>query len=161
MRLEDIEKIKQLKYRYVRAIDTANETELKDIFTEDASVRYIGASYDFAQEGRDVIVDSLMDAFHNQAVAQHLVHHPVIEFTGESTAIGSWTLQDVFYDFAKNIRTSGTAEYRDKYMLTSSGWKISHSAYQRITEFIDPVSPDTEFTFWYLKDHGRPPPKTD
>jgi hypothetical protein len=160
MRFEDIEKIKQLKYRYVRAIDTANEDELRDIFTEEASVHYIGATYDFEQSGRDEIVDSLMNAFHNQAVSQHMLHHPVIKFTSATEATGQWTLQDVFYNLALSIRTSGTAEYKDRYVLTEAGWKIAHAAYQRTTEFIDPISPDTDFTFAHLAKHGRPAPDT-
>ena len=160
MRLEEIEDIKQLKYRYVRAIDTANEAELRDIFTEDAKVHYIGATYDFKQTGRDQIVESLMDAFHNQALAQHMLHHPVIRFQSETEATGQWTLQDVFYNLDIGIRTSGTAEYMDKYVRTDAGWKIAEAKYQRTTEFIDPISPDTDFTYRRLAETGRPP-KTD
>ena len=45
--LEDYELIRQLKYRYCRCIDTANLDELRELFTEDASVCYVGGSYRF------------------------------------------------------------------------------------------------------------------
>jgi len=57
--LEDIELIKQLKYRYCRCIDTANLEELKTLFAEDASVRYQGGSYLFEAQGRDKILEAL------------------------------------------------------------------------------------------------------
>lgn len=150
MRLEDIEHIKQIKYRYARAIDTANAVELRDIFMEEATIRYQGGSYDFKAVGRDEIVKALTAAFHKNAVAQHMVHHPVIGFDSATEATGEWTLHDVFYDLDTRLRTTGSAVYRDKYRLTEHGWKIAHSGYTRLTEFIDPISSDTDFTFRIL-----------
>lgn len=150
MRLEDIERIKQVKYRYARGIDTADKAALLDLFTEDATIRYQGGTYDFQAAGRDEIVTALVAAFHKNAAAQHMVHHPVITFDDDTTAKGEWTLHDVFYDLDTGLRTSGSAIYKDRYVLTEKGWKIAHSGYTRLIEFIDPISPDTEFTYRIL-----------
>lgn len=150
MRLEDIERIKQVKYRYARGIDTGDRDALFDIFTQDATIRYQGGAYDFQASGRDEIVNALVAAFHKNAAAQHMVHHPVITFDDDTHANGEWTLHDLFYDLDTGLRTSGSAIYRDKYVLTETGWKIAHSGYTRLIEFIDPISPDTDFTFRIL-----------
>lgn len=150
MRLEDIERIKQVKYRYGRAIDMSDRVTLMDLFTEDATIRYQGGTYDFKASGRDEIVNSLVAAFHKNAAALHMVHHPVISFKDATTAKGEWTLHDVFYDLDTGLRTSGSAIYKDTYVLTDAGWKIAHSGYTRLIEFIDPISKDTEFTYRIL-----------
>src|SRR3546814_2025388 len=66
--LEDLGLIKRLKYAYCRCIDTANFTELKDLMTEDSSVRYVGGSYVFEAQGRDTIIEALANAFHSEAI---------------------------------------------------------------------------------------------
>ena len=50
--LEDLELIKRLKYAYCRCIDTANIKEVKELFTEDAGVCYVGGTYRFEANGR-------------------------------------------------------------------------------------------------------------
>ena len=41
---ENIEQIKQLKYRYCRGIDSCNIEELGRVFAEDARINYQGGS---------------------------------------------------------------------------------------------------------------------
>src|SRR3546814_17944449 len=78
--LEDLGLIKRLKYAYCRCIDTANFTELKDLMTEDSSVRYVGGSYVFEAQGRDTIIEALANEFHSEAIAVHNVNPPEIDF---------------------------------------------------------------------------------
>lgn len=78
--LEDIEPIRQLKYRDCRCIDMANIAELRELFAEDASVRYQGGSYLFEAQ-RDEIIGALAYAFHAEAIALHHVNHPEITVT--------------------------------------------------------------------------------
>lgn len=133
-RLEDIEAIKQLKYAYVRALDTCDMVALERLFTEDAKVDYRGGSYRLEAEGRPAIIAALGEAFHAEFVAAHTVHMPVIEIAGD-TATGLWTLRDYAMNLADgNHVTEGTAHYRDLYVRGAGGWQIAASAYDRVYE---------------------------
>ena len=105
LRLEDIEKIRQLKYRYWRSIDTGDIAALEELFTEDVRVDYIGGSYRWQMQGRDKIIESIAQSFHANAVACHTGHHPEIEVLTDTTATGTWYLTDVFINLAEKIRT--------------------------------------------------------
>ena len=89
MSMEDIEQIKRVKYRYCRCIDTANIAELKELFTEDASICYVGGSYKFEAEGRDNICAAIGAAFHAEAIAFHHVNHPEIDLVSPTEARSS------------------------------------------------------------------------
>lgn len=154
-RLEDIEDIRQLKYRYCRCIDTANIDELRELFTEDASVLYIGGSYRFEAQGRDKILEAIAYGFHAEAAARHNVHHPEIEIISETEARGTWYLSDIFYDMRNRIITDGTALYKDQYVKTGAGWRIKRADYSRIYEIVTPMEETPNFTARYLADHGK------
>jgi uncharacterized protein (TIGR02246 family) len=135
MHLEDIERIKQLKYRYCRAIDLCDTAALRTMFTEDASVDYLGGSYHFEISGRDAIVDMLRDSFYPQFVGCHTVHQPVIEVHDDDTADGEWTLLDYALKMDKgNEATVGAATYKDHYVKRDGAWLIHRATYQRVYE---------------------------
>ena len=52
--LVELELIKRVKYRYMRAIDQKRWDDLAEVFTEDAVAEYSGGKYRY--EGRDAIV---------------------------------------------------------------------------------------------------------
>jgi hypothetical protein len=153
--LEDIELIKRVKYRYCRGIDTANIPELKELFTEDASVCYVGGSYRFEAQGRDKILEALEYAFHSQAVACHNVHHPEIDVISPTEAKGTWYLKDWFLDLKNMVITDGTALYKDKYVKRDGKWLIQRAAYERIYEIVTPVTQVPNITAHYLAKHGK------
>ena len=71
---ENIEQIKQLKYRYCRGIDSCNIEELGRVFTEDARINYQGGSYTFEAKGKENILTAMKFAFHDKLVSCHTVH---------------------------------------------------------------------------------------
>lgn len=154
-RLEDIEAIRQLKYRYCRAIDMADMALLKTLFTEDASVCYVGGSYRFEAQGRDTILEALSYAFHAEAVAMHHVNHPEIELVSDTEATGIWYLKDWFLNLKLMLITDGTALYRDRYLKRDGQWLIQHASYSRIFEIVTPVTEKPNLTAHYLAAHGR------
>ncbi|MGH8540128.1 MAG: nuclear transport factor 2 family protein [Stenotrophobium sp.] len=154
-RLEDIEDIRQLKYRYCRCIDTANIAELAELFTEDASVCYVGGSYRFEAQGRDKIVEAIGGAFHAEAIAFHHVNHPEITITSSTEATGVWYLKDWFLDLRHKIITDGSALYRDRYVKQGGKWLIHHASYSRIFEIVTPVTERPNITAHYLAQHAR------
>jgi uncharacterized protein (TIGR02246 family) len=142
LRLEDIELIKQLKYKYAYAIDTRDLETLRTLFAQDASIDYRGGTYRFQLTGRDAIVDAMAQAFHAHFVGSHTMHMPVIEVHDDDTAEGRWTLIDYALDLADNNKTTvGTAHYRDRYVREDGRWLIQHTEYDRVYErvFSDPA----------------------
>jgi uncharacterized protein (TIGR02246 family) len=156
LRLEDIEKIRQLKYRYWRSIDTGDIAALEELFTEDVRVDYIGGSYRWQMQGRDKIIESIAQSFHANAVACHTGHHPEIEVLTDTTATGTWYLTDVFINLAEKIRTTGSALYRDKYVQQRGQWRIAESTYERLYEEVEKFEKMPNLTAHYLK--RVPPP---
>jgi hypothetical protein len=154
-RLLDLEEIRRLKYRYCRCIDMANVDELRELFTEDASVCYVGGSYRFEAQGRDKIIEAIGYAFHAEAIATHNVNHPEIDFTSPTEATGLWYLRDWFLNLRHKIITDGAALYRDRYVKRAGRWLIQHASYERIYEIVSPVTEVPNITAHYLAKHGK------
>lgn len=133
MNLDDIEAIRQLKYRYFRLLDTKRFTELGELLTEDATTSYQSGQHSYA--GRAAIVAFLEEALgSHDIVTMHNGHHPEIELTGATTATGIWYLQDRVVVRAHDFEILGTLLYRDEYVKVDGGWKIRHTGYDRIFE---------------------------
>ena len=135
--LVEIELIKRLKYRYARCLDQKLWDEIAGCFTPDAEAAYSGGGYSFS--GRDAIVDFLRrsmgaETFHSS----HKMHHPEIDLTSATTAVGVWALDDVVVmtDFALTIR--GCSFYDDEYVKDGDVWRIAKTGYKRVFEEIQP-----------------------
>src|SRR5689334_19372132 len=93
--LQEIEAIKRLKYKYFRCLDLKLWDEMKECFVEDATAAYSGGKFSFS--GREQILKFLVDALnHPTVLTAHHGHHPEIEITGSSSAIGVWAMEDTF-----------------------------------------------------------------
>jgi hypothetical protein len=135
MNLEDIEAIKQLKYKYMRCLDQKLWDEIVECFTDDAVAAYSGGKYSF--DGRDAIVSFLSQSMGRESfLSSHRVHHPEIELTGDDTATGVWALEDVVIDTEHEITIRGAAFYRDEYVRIGGRWKIRSTGYRRTYEEI-------------------------
>ena len=156
-RLEDIEAIKCLKYRYFRAIDTADIASLSPLLTDDISVNYKGGVYHWVVSGKTAVLDAIAGGFHNRALAQHTGHHPEIDVTSQDTAHGLWYLTDSFIHLDSLVVTQGSALYRDHYVKHDGVWKIAMSSYTRVYEIVDTLAKAPNVTFSLLASTGRPP----
>jgi len=129
--LADIEAIKQVKYRYLRALDTKHWDDYADTLTEDIKAGYgpsIGNELHFTN--RTELVDYMRSALGPNVITEHRVTHPEIIVTGDS-ASGSWYLQDRVMVAEFDFMLIGAAFYRDLYRRTDAGWKISETGYDR------------------------------
>ncbi len=123
MDLQEIERIKRLKYRYLRTLDQNNWVELAECFTEDAVTNYDGGKYSF--EGKENIIKFLQEFMDRPTlITQHQAHHPEIDLTGDTTAKGIWYLQDIVIDLDANTTMRGAAFYHDEYVKINGEWKI-------------------------------------
>ena len=70
-------------------------------------------------------------------LSSHRVHHPEIDLTSETTATGTWALEDVFIDEDAGVTVRGAAFYEDQYVKVGGTWKIKHTGYARTYEEIE------------------------
>ncbi|HYB80114.1 MAG TPA: nuclear transport factor 2 family protein [Mycobacterium sp.] len=132
--IADIEAIKLLKYRYLRALDTKHWDDFADTLTDDVIGDYgssVGEELHFTN--RVDLVNYMRKALGPAVITEHRVTHPEITVTGDE-ASGIWYLQDrvIVADF--NFMLIGAAFYRDRYRRTDDGWKISTTGYDRTYE---------------------------
>ena len=127
-RLESIEAIKQLKYRYLRACDRKDPDTVKHCYAEGE------IDLDFGRVGTFRSRDHLVKVFSNLACQPHIVemhhaHNPEIVIEDESNASGIWGL----YYFLINTRDKATTQlggyYEDRYRRTTDGWRICASRF--------------------------------
>ncbi|ATA27462.1 bile acid 7-alpha dehydratase BaiE [Mycobacterium lepraemurium] len=129
--LADIEAIKQVKYRYLRALDTRHWDDFADTLAEDITADYgpsIGNELHFTN--RAELVEYMRTSLPANVITEHRVTHPDIVVDGD-TATGSWYLQDRVMVAELNFMLIGAAFYRDIYRRTERGWKISGTGYDR------------------------------
>ena len=154
--LQAIEQIKQLKYRYVRALDTGDTETLGDCLTEEAYIKFEGGIYTVEHTGRSVITDFMATSFHSKAATSHQVHHPTIELLSETTATGQWSLQDYYHDLNHRMIVSGASEYVDQYVKEADGkWRIADSRYERLYEMTQPMPENMTCTVHKLAKTGK------
>ncbi|AKN18349.1 nuclear transport factor 2 family protein [Mycobacterium haemophilum] len=130
----DVEAIKQVKYRYLRALDTKHWDDFADTLTDDIAGDYgssLGEVLHFTN--RTDLVDYLRSALGPAVITEHRVTHPEITVTGD-TASATWYLQDRVIVAEFNFMLIGAAFYHDQYRRTDAGWKISATGYDRTYE---------------------------
>jgi hypothetical protein len=90
--LSDLEEIKQLKHRYFRCIDTANEAELATLFIEDVTIDLRGGAYRAQLKGRQNMVDFIGSAFNSDVVPSIMATAPKSPSPGRTArrAAGIW-----------------------------------------------------------------------
>ena len=153
--LIEMEQIKRVKYRYLRAMDTADHALLASLFTPDVSARFVGGSYDVTVSGREKLLEYLAVSANADVVVNHNCHHPEIDLTAADAAEGLWYLQDWYYNKVQKRTVRGAAFYRDRYAKQSGAWKISHTGYERVWEVVEENVPPIHFTANVLGQRGR------
>lgn len=144
--LEAIERIKQLKARYFRFIDTCDLAGLRDtVFTADASIHFRSPTYDIAFKGWKDLETFYRGSFTPGKFGMHQGHHPEITVSGD-TATGIWYLHDIFINTEEKTIYEGSALYEDDYVRVGDDWRIKESRYDRLLEFIKPIPADMNIT---------------
>ncbi len=139
LRLEDIERIKQLQYRYYRSADTGDLVEVARCFTTKASVAWIGGSYRVELTGREAIVGALRAMLHAELAIIHTAHHPEITVHSAEAAEGIWYQTDWTLHLKNKTVTQGACLARMTYQREEGVWRIAHYGYTRIYEQVEPL----------------------
>lgn len=136
--LYDIEKIKQLKARYFRALDTNDWGLFGDCLSEDCIASYSDGR--LIREGREAIV-GFMDKHMSgpTLLSMHHGHTPEIDLVEADRATGIWYLNDTVIDLKSNTQLTGAAIYTDEYIRDGGDWKISKTGYSRTFEYYEPI----------------------
>lgn len=124
------EAIAQVKYRYLRALDTKDWDTFADTLVEDVLGDY-GERLHFTN--RAELVDFMRSSLGPNVITEHRVTHPEITVDGHE-ANARWYLQDRVIAANANFMLIGAAFYRDTYRRTPDGWKISATTYDRTYE---------------------------
>jgi hypothetical protein len=127
--VDDIEQICQLKYRYLRTLDTKQWDEFAACFLPEATGDYNGLLF----EDRAALVTYMRENLGEGMLTMHQVHHPEIAVEGD-VATGRWYLQDKVIVPAFQFMLEGAAFYEDRYRRTAAGWRVAHTGYRRTFE---------------------------
>lgn len=140
------EEIKQLKYRYMRALDTHDWELMASLFLPDARCWFGNGK--FSEQGRDAIIALYRRLLNDSFWSSHIAVHPEIELTGPDTAKAIWRMEDTvhfmevnpaanFPDQRAGDEMQGAGHYFDEYVKTADGWKINTTGYIRVYERIE------------------------
>ena len=142
-RLEAVEQIERLKYRYLRACDRKDPESMRQCFVRD------GAEIDYGPLGTFEGRDQLVDLYTRLALRRedgtwlyhdiHQGHHPEIDVTGEGKATGRWTLSFMRVNLENRVIEQASIEYVDSYELEDGAWKIRASKVTPLTSFSVPI----------------------
>ena len=106
--MDDLEQIRQLKYRYLRTLDTKQWDDFEDCFLPEATADYAGLAF----PDRAALVEYMRANLGPAIVTMHHVHHPEIEVDGD-TATGRWYLHDQVISAEYRFKLEGAAFYED------------------------------------------------
>lgn len=125
-----LRELEQLKYRYMRAVDTRDWELLAATLHPEVTAVY-GTRLRF--DNRDDLVATLRRMLGSSTITVHRLHQPEIEVTGDS-ARGSWLQTDRVIRKRDGVLLEGAAFYADEYRRVDGEWLISQTGYKRIYE---------------------------
>lgn len=128
-RLEAIEAVKQLKYRYFRACDRKQPEVVRACFAPGEIDLQYGRIGNFTNR------DDMVAVFTELACQPHIVemHHgqnPEVTIVDADNATATWGLYYYMIDTRRSLVTQLGGFYDDAYVRRDGGWVISRSHYE-------------------------------
>ncbi|MHB1139710.1 MAG: nuclear transport factor 2 family protein [Microthrixaceae bacterium] len=129
--LWDLEQLRQLKARYLRAVDTKDWDLLEEVLTEDAVLEVAAGR----RVGRAEILRVMRERL-GPLVTVHHGHMPELSITGADTATGVWAMDDLLVGPVEpggpSLRRHGYGHYHEAYVRLDGAWRIRHLRLERI-----------------------------
>jgi hypothetical protein len=149
MDLQALEEIRQLKHRYLRAVDQKRWDVLEAALAEDAVADYgtrtLGKP--LLLTGRAEILAFMRDNLGGDGIITfHFCGQPEIDIDGD-TATGIWAFQDTVILKERRVVIKGAAYYEEKYVRLPEGWRISYLTYNRIYETMESLDDTPSLKF--------------
>jgi hypothetical protein len=137
-KLVEVERLKQLKARYFRLLDTKHWEEWANLFTLDCQVRYGETERDRWISGREAVVSGVRRAL-DGVVSVHQGYMPEITITGRGSATGVWAMMDYIDNQGERpVRFKGYGHYHEAYTKGDDGfWRIDRLQLTRLR--VDPL----------------------
>jgi hypothetical protein len=126
---DDVEQLRQLKYRYLRTLDLKQWDAFQECFVEDATGSYAELRFGSRAE----LVDYMRTNLGPDRITLHQAHHPEIDVDGDE-ATGRWYLHDKVFVPEFDVAIEGAAFYEDRMVRTPDGWRFRHVGYRRTYE---------------------------
>jgi len=126
----DVEKIRILKARYCRFLDTKQWDAFSQLLAEEVVIEFYDTSgtLQMKVEGRDEVVRQIT-AYLKNAQTVHQVNHHEIELLTSTTAQATWSVEDIltFSDPADAPFTviHGYGYYHERYKKEAEEWRIT------------------------------------
>ena len=144
-----MEEIRQLKYRYFRALDNKQWELFADTLADDIRADYgtkaMGKPLHFTS--RQEVVDYMTEHTDTSVVTMHVAQHPEITVDGE-TASASWGFEDTVIHTGYNLLIRGAGYYQDSYRRDDDGrWRITSTSYERLYETMTSLEDTPSFKF--------------
>lgn len=135
-KLLEIEAIKQLMARRVRALDTKDWDTYRQLHAEDH--QSLGFD-DGRPRGPDEMIETLKQTISN-VTTFHMVHSPEIILTSETTAVGHWYLEDRLWwkQGEEEHWLRGYGRYEDTYAKRDGEWKFTSRRLHRVRVDLSP-----------------------
>jgi SnoaL-like domain len=122
-RIDDIEEIRQLSYKYFWGWDADEVEVMINVFTEDG-VNDQTRNGSFIVKGHDELRKHFNEWRPAMAHVFHMVGNHIIEFDDDDHAHGT-NCQDGIAVMKDGSRLSGKHYFSDEYVRTPKGWRIS------------------------------------
>ena len=162
--LVTIHEITQVKYRYMRSVDTQDWDLMRTAFTKNARSWYQSGA--ITCTGRDEIIAALSGSMTPSLYSSHIAVHPEITLTGPTTAKGSWRFEDIVHFSEPNPalvlegvdggeRLIGAGYYYDEYEKEDGEWKIASTGYVRIFDATEKPQDQPNMQHRFEKERGR------
>lgn len=143
-RLEQVERIRALKHRYLRACDAKDVEGFRAAFVSGT------ADIDYGPMGRYDDADELAALFRRVALAQvdgapavldmhHGVHGDIV-IDGPGRATGRWTLSFRQANLVERTLRTAAIEYDDRYVLEEGDWRIAASHARTLWSLVEPLT---------------------
>ena len=143
-RLEERERIRDLKHRYLRACDGKDVAAMRACFVDGP------ADLDYGPLGHFDHADELVAAFERIALERcedgyrvldmHHALHDRIELDDDGRARGLWTLRFRQVDRERRTETLAAIEYEDRYVRTDDDWRIAACRVRLLWSLIQPLA---------------------
>ena len=130
--LRALEDIKQLKYRYFRAMTNNDYDVLRETLTEDVVTSYSDGEYVF--EDREKLLGFLIESHDPDAgvIAYWMAGMPEITLESDTEARGIWAMYHHFYSHRHGFVDEMFVYYDDTYRREDGVWRISKTGYTRV-----------------------------
>ncbi len=129
--IQAFERIRSLKHRYLRAVDTKDWMLLESTLAADCRFDFGDGERKFSS--RDEFLRFQRDTLSStEIVSMHVAFQPEIELEGTESASGRWALFSEVRLSEGAIVNRQFAFYDDRYRLEQGDWVIASTRYRRV-----------------------------